>query len=186
MWVRSEVKIGEQRTPITPNDAQVLLESGFKITVEKSPQRCFADDDYAAVGCELVRCLLEFYAYFINRCRRKLALGLQLPILQSFLVKFAFNWYRNSQSDTSLGLKELPEANESDKFGSNNIPGIPCTEFALKHRHLYFAHCFKQQSGWKNLLSRFNKGLVLFSISYQENDLISDRWRVSVGFGVSY
>ena len=37
-----------------------------------------------------------------------------------------------------LGLKELPEP-------------LP----ALRHRHIYFAHVYKQQEGWKALLRRF-------------------------------
>ncbi len=37
-----------------------------------------------------------------------------------------------------LGLKELPEP-------------LP----ALRHRHIYFAHAYKQQSGWKKLLGKF-------------------------------
>ena len=37
-----------------------------------------------------------------------------------------------------LGLKELPEP-------------LP----ALRHRHIYFAHAYKQQSGWRRLLNKF-------------------------------
>jgi saccharopine dehydrogenase (NAD+, L-lysine forming) len=40
-----------------------------------------------------------------------------------------------------IGLKELPE-----------------DAFALKHTHVQFAHCFKNQGGWENVLSRFPKG----------------------------
>lgn len=38
-----------------------------------------------------------------------------------------------------IGLKELPEHDQS----------------ALVHRHLMFAHCYKQQGGWRDVLSRF-------------------------------
>lgn len=40
-----------------------------------------------------------------------------------------------------VGLKELPE----DKF-------------ALKHTHVQFAHCYKNQGGWEDVLSRFPQG----------------------------
>lgn len=40
-----------------------------------------------------------------------------------------------------LGLKELPESNEP-----------------LKHKHIYFAHAYKNQNGWKELLNRFKEG----------------------------
>ena len=40
-----------------------------------------------------------------------------------------------------LGLKELPAA-----------------DFPLQHRHIYFAHAFKEQDGWIELLARFASG----------------------------
>jgi len=50
--------------------------------------------------------------------------------------------WKNAPIDTYIvGLKELPE---------ETTP--------LKHKHIYFAHCFKQQSGWKDLLNRFYSG----------------------------
>eukprot|EP00124_Ichthyophonus_hoferi_P005320 Ihof_evm2s742 gene=Ihof_evmTU2s742 len=46
-----------------------------------------------------------------------------------------------------IGLKELP--------ADYNKP--------LRHRHIYFAHCFKKQAGWAQLLRQFHegKGLIL-------------------------
>ena len=41
-----------------------------------------------------------------------------------------------------LGLKELPN------------DGTP-----LRHRHIYFAHAFKGQDGWRDTLSRFARGI---------------------------
>jgi len=41
-----------------------------------------------------------------------------------------------------VGLKELPENDESP----------------LKHRHIFFGHCYKYQKGWKELLARFSAG----------------------------
>ncbi len=40
-----------------------------------------------------------------------------------------------------LGLKDLPESTQP-----------------LHHRHIYFAHAFKRQAGWKELLLRFQRG----------------------------
>jgi saccharopine dehydrogenase (NAD+, L-lysine-forming) len=40
------------------------------------------------------------------------------------------------------GLKELPEQDDSP----------------LVHKHIMFAHCYKQQAGWKQILSRFIRG----------------------------
>lgn len=40
-----------------------------------------------------------------------------------------------------IGLKELPESDEP-----------------LQHTHIQFAHCYKGQAGWANVLSRFHRG----------------------------
>lgn len=50
--------------------------------------------------------------------------------------------WKSAPKDTIiLGLKELPE---------NDDP--------LEHRHIYFAHCFKRQGGWKDVLTKFTTG----------------------------
>ena len=49
-----------------------------------------------------------------------------------------------------LGLKELPESTQP-----------------LRHRHLFFAHAFKGQSGWQELLRRFRQGGgALYDLEY--------------------
>ena len=40
-----------------------------------------------------------------------------------------------------VGLKELPES-----------------DTPLRHRHVYFAHAYKHQAGWTELLGRFARG----------------------------
>ncbi|MEM7393546.1 MAG: saccharopine dehydrogenase, partial [Verrucomicrobiota bacterium] len=53
-----------------------------------------------------------------------------------------------------LGLKELPTSSEP-----------------LRHRHIYFAHAFKGQAGWKELLSRFQRGGgTLYDLEYLEDE----------------
>lgn len=51
------------------------------------------------------------------------------------------SWVDVPHDHIIVGLKELPE-----------------DSFALKHTHVQFAHCFKSQGGWQNVLSRFSKG----------------------------
>jgi saccharopine dehydrogenase (NAD+, L-lysine-forming) len=53
LWMRHEVRSTERRAPITPADAAELVRRGSTVTVERSPQRCYQDSDYAAAGCEL-------------------------------------------------------------------------------------------------------------------------------------
>jgi saccharopine dehydrogenase (NAD+, L-lysine-forming) len=51
------------------------------------------------------------------------------------------SWPMAPQDAIILGLKELPDRNDD-----------------LIHTHIFFAHCFKQQTGWKEILNRFNRG----------------------------
>ncbi|KAI9298458.1 saccharopine dehydrogenase Lys3 [Neoconidiobolus thromboides FSU 785] len=51
-------------------------------------------------------------------------------------------WEKDASLDTIIiGLKELPEGDSP-----------------LKHEHIFFAHCFKEQTGWKQLIKRFTDG----------------------------
>lgn len=53
-----------------------------------------------------------------------------------------------------LGLKELPD---------ESAP--------LPHRHIYFAHAFKKQAGWKELISRFTQGKgSLYDLEFLTDD----------------
>lgn len=53
VWMRSETRATEQRAPLVPHDCHTLIADGVRVTVERSPQRVFGDDAYAAAGCEL-------------------------------------------------------------------------------------------------------------------------------------
>lgn len=53
-----------------------------------------------------------------------------------------------------IGLKELPEESSP-----------------LVHNHIQFAHCYKQQGGWKDVLRRFPAGGgTLFDLEFLEDD----------------
>ncbi|KAL9599694.1 MAG: hypothetical protein Q9219_003682 [cf. Caloplaca sp. 3 TL-2023] len=51
------------------------------------------------------------------------------------------SWPNVPDSHLILGLKELPEE-----------------ETPLRHTHIQFAHCYKEQSGWQRVLRRFPRG----------------------------
>ncbi|MBM7168889.1 saccharopine dehydrogenase [Streptomyces sp. G44] len=53
LWLRHETRTTECRAPLVPADARRLIEHGWDLAVEASPQRVFSDDDYAAVGCSI-------------------------------------------------------------------------------------------------------------------------------------
>jgi saccharopine dehydrogenase (NAD+, L-lysine-forming) len=53
------------------------------------------------------------------------------------------SWKTDAPADAYIvGLKELPENDDSP----------------LHHTHIFFAHCFKTQAGWRELLQRFDAG----------------------------
>lgn len=54
LWLRAEKKAFEKRTPLTPKEAEKLIAKNIKVYVERFPERIFPDEQYEAVGCELV------------------------------------------------------------------------------------------------------------------------------------
>lgn len=121
LWLRAESKPGEERAPVTPAGARLLLEAGVRLTVEASALRVFGDAEYATVGAALVA---------------------------------AGSWTRAPQDAVILGIKELP---------ADSAP--------LTHRHVYFAHAFKEQKGWQELLRRFQGGGgALYDLEYLKRD----------------
>lgn len=67
-----------------------------------------------------------------------------------------FESWKNAPKDRIvIGLKELPE-NET---------------FPLVHDHIQFAHCYKNQAGWEDVLARFPRGgSTLYDLEFLEND----------------
>ena len=53
LWIRSEARETERRTPVVPADVARLLHVGFKVTVEDSPQRVFAIEEYEEAGAAI-------------------------------------------------------------------------------------------------------------------------------------
>lgn len=65
------------------------------------------------------------------------------------------SWKQAPKERIILGLKELPE-NET---------------FPLVHEHIQFAHCYKDQAGWKDVLGRFPAGNgTLYDLEFLTND----------------
>ncbi|KAI9806441.1 MAG: Saccharopine dehydrogenase [Piccolia ochrophora] len=109
LHLRAECKPLEHRSLLTPSTTKSLLDAGYAVNVERSPERIFDDREFEEAGATLV---LEG------------------------------SWPSAPLDHLILGLKELPE-NE---------------DFPLKHTHVQFAHCYKQQGGWEQVLSRFPRG----------------------------
>ena len=122
LWLRAETKPLEERRALSPRNAQKLLEQGFQLTVERSTQSIFPDQDYGEVGCEIVA---------------------------------ENSWEDHAPPEAYiLGLKELPESSSP-----------------LTHRHIYFAHAYKEQEGWQEILGRFRAGGgSLLDLEYLTNE----------------
>ena len=54
VWIRSEARGTERRAPVVPADVPALLDAGFEVTVEESPQRIFPIEEYDAAGASVV------------------------------------------------------------------------------------------------------------------------------------
>lgn len=64
------------------------------------------------------------------------------------------SWKSAPNDRIILGLKELPEET-----------------FPLVHEHIQFAHCYKDQGGWKDVLSRFPAGKgTLYDLEFLTDD----------------
>ncbi|WFD34339.1 Saccharopine dehydrogenase [Malassezia cuniculi] len=121
LWLRCETKPAEHRSALTPTTARALIDAGFHITVERDPQRIFADEEFERVGCTLAD---------------------------------HHSWPTAPRETPIIGLKEL------------DTPGPP-----LEHTHIQFAHCYKKQEGWVDVLSRFKKGGgKLYDLEFLEDE----------------
>lgn len=121
LWLRHEVKPGEERVAATPENVAKLMAAGYRVSVEESKTRCIADSEYAKLGCTMVP---------------------------------TESWPKAPSSAIIFGLKELPD---NDDF--------------LEHRHIYFAHCFKNQGGWQQVLNKFkNGGGLLWDLEFLQHD----------------
>jgi saccharopine dehydrogenase (NAD+, L-lysine-forming) len=47
LWLRAETKPMEHRAALTPATAKELLNAGYRITVERSEERIFDDEEYS-------------------------------------------------------------------------------------------------------------------------------------------
>ncbi|CAG59191.1 uncharacterized protein GVI51_F06479 [Nakaseomyces glabratus] len=72
----------------------------------------------------------------------------------AIIVPFG-SWISAPRDRIIIGLKEMPE---EDKF-------------PLVHEHIQFAHCYKDQAGWKDVLRRFINGNgTLYDLEFLEDD----------------
>jgi saccharopine dehydrogenase (NAD+, L-lysine-forming) len=54
LHLRSETKPLEHRSMLTPSTTKALVDAGYTVNVERSPERIFDDSDFEAAGATLV------------------------------------------------------------------------------------------------------------------------------------
>ncbi|KAK4454776.1 hypothetical protein QBC34DRAFT_392589 [Podospora aff. communis PSN243] len=84
---------------------------------------------------------------------------------------------------SAVGATLVPEGSWEDAPRDHIIVGLKELEekeFPLKHVHVQFAHCYKQQGGWETVLARFPRGGgTLLDLEF----LVDDRGRRVAAFG---
>ena len=93
------------------------------------------------------------YAVSVEECDNRI-FGTEQYQQAGCRIAPAASWQDAPPDCYVLGLKELPEP-------------LP----SLHHKHIYFAHAYKQQNGWKELLGKFtDDGGQLFDLEYLLNE----------------
>ncbi|KAJ0426049.1 hypothetical protein BJY00DRAFT_298213 [Aspergillus carlsbadensis] len=54
IWLRAETKPAEARSALTPTTCKALIDAGYEVTIERSSQSIFDDEEFAKVGAPLV------------------------------------------------------------------------------------------------------------------------------------
>ena len=136
LWLRHETKPFEERSALTPEAARTLMMMGHDVIVEKSPIRCYQDEEFERLGCKVVP---------------------------------TNSWITDAPTGAIiLGLKELEDR-----------------DFPLIHRHIHFAHVYKNQNGARATLNRFVQGEgKLYDLEYltDENNKRIAAFGVWAGF----
>lgn len=98
----------------------------------------------------------------VERCKNRVFRDEEYEAVGCKLAPFG-SWRQAPKEAIIFGLKELPEE-----------------EIPLIHRHIYFAHCYKNQRGWKDILNRFKEGNgTLYDLEF----LVDENGRRVAAFG---
>jgi alpha-aminoadipic semialdehyde synthase len=88
---RETISIWERRTPLSPQGCKDLIESGLKVIIQPSKQRCFTDSEYLAAGCIIQEDLSDCKAILsINQVDEKHLLNEKTYMFYSNCINFQF------------------------------------------------------------------------------------------------
>lgn len=107
LWVRKEIAFNEYRTPIIPEDIEILLELGIEVIVESSSARCCSDEEYKAHGAKITK------NSFSNAPPDSYILGLkELPVYSNYPHRHIyFSHLLKNQIDHHNVLKKFKNSN---------------------------------------------------------------------------
>jgi saccharopine dehydrogenase (NAD+, L-lysine-forming) len=109
--------------------------------------------------------------------RRLVAAGFRVTVEESPQRVFTLEEYADAGADTADADSWVEAPADAFVVGIKELPDEPG---ALRHRHVYFAHAFKQQSDAEETLARFRRGGgTLYDVEY----LVDDNGRRVVAFG---
>jgi alpha-aminoadipic semialdehyde synthase len=100
--LREVVSVWERRVALTPSGCKKLLDSGIRVVIQPSRIRCFSDDEYLEVGCELNEDLIG--------CN--LIVGLQAPDISTLLAEktyIIFSHTKKGKTDNQALLEKILE-----------------------------------------------------------------------------
>ncbi|KAJ2080172.1 Saccharopine dehydrogenase [Coemansia sp. RSA 988] len=120
----------------------------------------------AALSPEVCKKLLEHggFEITVESCKERIFADSEYSEVGCKIVP-GDSWRKAPADAIITGLKELPENDQTP----------------LPHTHIMFAHCYKQQGGWKDVLSRFVEGKgLLYDLEFLQDD--SGRRVAAFGF----
>lgn len=108
----------------------------------------------AALSPSVTKALIEAgFKVYVEKSSQSIFLSKEYEDVGATIVPEG-SWKTAPRERIIIGLKELPEE-----------------DFPLVHEHIQFAHCYKNQAGWKDVLSRFARGKgILYDLEFLEND----------------
>jgi|GEM_PF-31755 len=126
LWLRAETYGNpkpDTRSPLTPEQAKILVDQGHEVTVERSPHRVFGDADYQKAGCKMVEpggwydVSDDTFVLGIKYLPKEERFSKQFPLPQK-MIYFAHAW--NGDADASRITSRLEE--QRDIYSATPTP----------------------------------------------------------------
>jgi saccharopine dehydrogenase (NAD+, L-lysine-forming) len=109
LYIRKEINDNEYRTPLTPKDAEKLINKKYKIYIESSNNRIYKDDEYDKVGCIITK-----NKWYNNEYNKGIIIGIKelrdLDKLDNHIHVYFSHSYKNQKNSRYI-LERFKESN---------------------------------------------------------------------------